>query len=319
MDDTAKLFIAAVGDPLLSELGEATLEIFAGWLSARTWRGHAIRGTTQGKHLRHLGTILRYAGPRDSRGLKAKKTAARAGVMIVPALCSDEWPREDPGKKGSLTQEQMSQWIEAMTAATAPRIGDLSARLWLTALAVWSYNTALRIESTLAARWAWLRGSWIDIPGTCYKGKTTGHRVYVNRWALEAIRHIHTTDERIFSWRWSQNWCESCIRKSSLGPDFTMHGLRRTANTNIQAAGYERLAKIHLGQKGGDVNQQFYSHYERLAPIVLEREDVLPQPKIRPWGSSVQLFLPAVLAEPVPESKAEGEQPKELPGQKKLF
>ena len=289
VDDTDRLFRQAVGDPLLADLSEETLLCFKGWLSRRVWRGKPIAPRTIVKHLSHLGPILAYAGPRQGRGMRAKRTAARRGLFGIdpetgtqrmpPAMCGDDWPDVTNKKKPALRVRQIEEWIDAVAGAQKP-MGGHPLGFWNACLVVWCRNTAMRIESTIAAEWSWLDGHWLTIPPSAIKGKKTELKIYVNSWALGAARAIRTKNPRIFSWDFTECYLLSVLRKAAPNPLWRTHRLRSTFATELVGKKLEIVARCQLGHKGG-VTQEHYTEYEKVAPEVLEDPKVLPQPRPR--------------------------------------
>lgn len=242
--------------------------------------GGPMSPTTVVKHCVQLQMILDHAGPGNPRrkiiGAKLLKR------KVIPYL-------QRPAKakvevQDALSQDELWRLLEATKTATTPQLAGIEPPAWWSGCYLFAYNTALRRQTVLAARWDWLDDEgWLAVPPDAIK-REQGGRFYVNQYALRAVEPLRAAGyEEILPWPYKPNWFHACCRnlfatagiklRGGASRRRGLHRLRATALTWL-AGENELIAKIVAGHRGG-VLQEHYAD-RRVVVAFLRR---IPQPR----------------------------------------
>lgn len=283
-DESLRLWQHYTGDPPLPEIDDFACAAFVEALSARVWRGRRVKPATVRKHCVAVGAILKLAGPRSPQN-----PAGQGLIDQVPYLPRPRAEEDFPARDLSL--EEIEQWLAGCQAATGPKIPGVEPAAWWRALVLWSYNTGLRIGTTLAARWGWIEGDWLIVPAAADK-RRRGRKLWLNRPALEAAARIRRGD-LVFGWTYrlqSFHQIRRCLVAAidaERSERFRMHNLRRSLLTFL-AAQNPAVARLQAGHSlSRDV---LLRHYTDPA-IVAELMARVPQPRCEAGdGEQLRLF-----------------------------
>lgn len=273
-----RMWALYTGDPPMVQIDQAACAQFVKQLVKRPGQKgrETISPNTVRKLCCHLQTILDRAGPRTRRN------------RLGQGLFAEEPPYLERPKKrvkeatDNFTLNEIGAWLEqcALAQATDSLMGLDPARWW-TALVVFIYNTALRIDTAMRLTWAMLdhnEPDWLDVPASIYKGGQHGLKLFVNRPARAAIEAIGSRGrfDQVFPWRnWpaSQGWLQKLRRRMLAAAGlpahrrFGFHGLRK-ALSNWVAPQNWALNKIILGHRPNDVTIESYVNPQVMRDIL---------------------------------------------------
>ena len=230
------------------------------------------------KHCVQLQCILDHAGPGDPR---RKIPGARLlRRKQVPYLFRPSKPRREP--RYALSPVQVWRLLEACVHGSTPRLPGIDPAGWWRSLFLFTYNTGLRRQTLLAARWEWLdEEGWLTVPPEAIKCEQGG-RFYCNRFALAAIEPARAWGgELIFPWPSGMNWlhdkCRELMGAAGIWatadcPRCGLHRLRATLLSWL--AGENWMISQMVGNHRGGVTQEHYVRREEVIPYL----DRVPQP-----------------------------------------
>ena len=241
--------------------------------------GKPMSPTTVVKHCVHLQMVLDHAGPGNlRRHIIGAKLLRR---KVVPYL-------QRPGKakvdvQDPITLDQLNSLLEACSQAKTPRVAGIDPCTWWQACYLFCYNTALRRQTVLAARWDWLDDEgWLSVPAAGIKGERAA-KFWCNQYALAAIEPLRPAGyEEIFPWPNGTNWFHHCCEALFDAAGIQLHGessrrrglhrLRSTLGTWLIARN-DTVAKIVLNHRGG-VTKEHYAHRKAVVDLLKQ----VPQP-----------------------------------------
>jgi len=180
-----------LGELPLAAIDRAACTQFILWLRQRPGRNGTISASTVNKHLTAIGKILRTAGPADDRNPLGYDLLERPPRLAKLRTTTEL--RED------LSLAEIEQWWDVVETARRPRIPGVAPADWWRAWLLLSYNTALRISTTLQVDWRHLKGEWLHLPGEIMKGGRAA-KVYLNTAGRRAIERVRTDSDRVLSW-----------------------------------------------------------------------------------------------------------------------
>jgi len=194
-----------------------------------------------------------------------------------------------------LTLQEIEEWWDVVAAATRPQTpAGVSTPDWWRAWLLFSYNTALRISTTLLVEWKHVKEDWLHLPGEIMKGGRAA-KVYLNTTAAAAIEMIRTDDPKVFSWKYQISHIHLC-RRETVDQDnhperanWTSHALRRTLDTWLTERN-PAVAKLQLAHAQRDIDLRHYVQPRIVKPLMEE----VPQPRqAAAWlaGGDPQLTL----------------------------
>jgi integrase len=266
---------------------EQNPEICQRWVEALQLRPGLKSETISDNTLRRL--CIHFQKILDLAGSKNRRNRNAAALMIdVPYLERPDAVRNPPD--GDFSLKEIGMWLGACHLAkrTENHCGQNPCR-FAKALILFAYNSALRIDTIMSARWEMIGKSkkgpnWIVIPNAIYKGRRHGGEFYLNSRARAAIESVRVRgNDLLFPWKgWpdSQSWFQEQRRRLLATTEipesrrFGYHGLRKACITWL-ASKNPMVAKIVGGHRGG-VTQDFYVNPK----IVEDLLEELPQPRV---------------------------------------
>jgi len=260
-----------LGELPLAAIDRAACTQFILWLRQRPGRNGTISASTVNKHLTAIGKILRTAGPADDRNPLGYDLLERPPRLAKLRTTTEL--RED------LSLAEIEQWWDVVETARRPRIPGVAPADWWRAWLLLSYNTALRISTTLQVDWRHLKGEWLHLPGEIMKGGRAA-KVYLNTAGRRAIERVRTDSDRVLSWPYRIRSFHTVRRKTvdqrhhPERSNWTSHALRRTLDTWLTERN-PAVAKLQLAHKQNDIDLRHYVQPRIVKPLLEE----VPQPK----------------------------------------
>lgn len=273
--ESLRLWEEYTGGPALCDIDDYVCAEFVSAMKNREWRGKRVKSNTVRKHCIAVAKCLRLAGPRDYRTPAGQGLIRQVPYMPTPVDTADPPARD-------LSMEEIEAWLAACADARRPNLNGIDTAAWWTALILWSYNTGMRIGTTLTVTWSMFEDHWLVVPAAQMKGRRRGRKIWINQFARAAIETIRTDDDRLFSW---SNLLASFhqVRRAAFedliaaNPGrFAMHNLRRSLLTWLSMHNHF-VARLQAGHSlAGDVLARFYVN----PAIVRELMEKVPQPKL---------------------------------------
>lgn len=273
--------------------GDSPTNAFVARLAKLTWRGRPISEATIRRHCRYVQMILDSAGPDRRHGRRLKRGAYALRRTEIPYLTPAGDSEEEA--KPSYTLDELWRWIRLVQRepGEAPWTAPIPASEWYAALLAFLHNTGARPELALGATWPMLHGDWLHAPKDILKGKRRGLKLYLNRFAREAIDRIRVYgQERIFPWR---GWpgtaprfyevCRDQLARANL-PQYGYRGIRRLFSTSVSRRN-PLVAAWMLGHRQPPGLQILARHYAGRETLIREEMDRYSQPGP---GRQLELF-----------------------------
>lgn len=278
------------GDPALQEIDEYVCAAFIAGLRQLDGCDGMLADNTVRKHCVHVQYCLDRAGPYSRRNNPlGKSLIADPPLLLKPAVVKND-------VVDNFLLPEIGHWLEACHHASVPKLRRVSPKDWWQSLIIFDYNTGIRLETLLAARFDWIttddEGTWLIVPSTALKGRKRGRRFFLNQAALEAIEAIRTDRDLIFEWRFTEGYLHDRRREllaKTRIPEhrrFGFHALRKALATELGKIN-SIAAKMALGHAGGDVTIE---HYQNRI-ILVESLMKLPQPVWRRDCAGQQLLM----------------------------
>jgi len=256
----------------LTAIDRAAVSRFVQWLRKRPGRRDGtIAASTVNKHLTAIQKVLRVAGPAGNKNRMGYGILAE--VPWLPKLSTTTELRPD------LSMAEIEEWWDVVATATRPRVKGVIAPDWWRAWILFSYNTALRISTTLRVEWKHLKGDWLHLPGSIMKGGRAA-KIYINSTGRAAVEKIRTDSPLMFSWTFRLRHIHTC-RRAVVDQDnhperanWTSHALRRTLDTWLTERN-PAIAKLQLAHAQTDIDLRHYVQPRIVKPLLEE----VPQPR----------------------------------------
>jgi len=273
-EESLRYWARFTGDPTLDEMHQGHAAAFVRGLRRLPGAkpGEPLSANTVRKHCAHIQKCLDLAGPPGKGNRSAAELIARPPYLERPAL-----QRTTPE---AFTLDEIRAWLDVVDTATLPTLRGVSSPDWWRALILWTYNTGLRIGSTLAMRWDWLDGHTLTVPGASYKGGQ-GRQLYASPHALAAVERLRPAGRRrVFPWDYSESYLQAqrrkMLRRAGLPPGrrFGFHGLRKALATGLAPLD-PTAAQLALGHTSLNTTAGHYFAAEAVVAPAMAR---LPQP-----------------------------------------
>lgn len=263
----------ATGDPSLDEIDQRHAAAYVEWLSARTnKRKEPVSPNTVRKHARTVQRCLDMAGPPERSN--------RHGMGLIPRPVYLPRPRyRAKPAEDVFTLDEIRAWIRAAEKAIAPRLRGVDPPAWWRGLILWTYNTGLRIGTSLAVRWEWIDSQRLAIPGDAYKGGQP-RRFVLSAAALAAIEPLRSQPfDRVFPWPYYRTHLDHTRRAMLAAAGFPparrfgFHGLRKALATALGMVN-PAAAQMALGHAAMSTTREHYLHPDILRAALAQ----IPQP-----------------------------------------
>lgn len=262
------------GDPAVPEITSSHLALFRDAIGRMEGRdGKLSSPVTVRSGLRHVNTLLSFAGPQDRQN--------RDALGILEKVPWVKWPRQIMKIPKGVAVEHVEAVYRAADKMRVPRIPGVDTAAWWRALIVLVYNTGLRRRTVFSIRMADV--VWDDcslhLPGERFKSARP-QIVPLNQTTMQHLEKLRGPREYLLAWPYRNEYFWTLFNKlqSEAGiaeaDRFGLHAMRRQLATTYARESPE-LAQLALGHTGFSVTKDHYIDPEALRPAV----DRLPQPK----------------------------------------
>ena len=180
---------------------------------------------------------------------------------------------------------EIAHWLDCAESWKYPaNLQGIDAGVFWPALIRFVYNTGLRAATVLHIRRDMIQRGWLIVPRELMKGGRRDHRVWLNKYAREAVAQLTTANAKIVPWHSKTGYFYasfrrqfkdvfSAERRAEIGKPF--HGLRARMLTNLweNTPGIAKMVASHRA----DVTLDHYVGGSAMRKAL----DKLPQPKRR--------------------------------------